>query len=719
MRILLGAILVLAPLGSASALEPGSLDPTFGTDGVVTTASTPDSGQVALQADGKILLAHARGTSPDLVVARYDSTGALDPSWGGTGEISGPSGAPDALAVLPDGEVLVVSSGMIRRYTTTGAPSPTWGVGGVVALPVSHATGVPRPRHPVAVQPDGRIVVAGTSAGSFAVARLLPDGTLDASFGGTGLVTTPIASSEAVAVLVQEDGAIVAAGEDGAGLQIARYTPTGGLDGTFGTGGVATMAPFGTAAPDTSVELLQQADGKLILAASDGPAPFEPGAFLLVRLATDGSLDTTFGTGGIQTTEAFLGVNRLFSAILQEDGKIVALGGTIFLESHALLVRYTDTGAHDTQWSPNARIELEREESLAFFSDGVRQPDGKLVAVVPTDQDLLLVRIELSEFCGDGLLQSFETCDDTNVDDGDCCSGTCQLDAPGAACTSDGNTCTTDTCDAAGSCTHVDLPDGSACDDGLVCSIGETCAAGACLGGTPGGTGCANPFVCYKTRGSRGHSKFPGSAPLALADEIESGLFEAKNQAQLCVPAEVNATPVMNPDVRRLAYKLKTSKGEPKHEKLTGVEVADRFGTHRFDTKRPDLLLTPAHLELGSPAVPPAPGVADSFKCYKVKESKDSPGFIPTVMTATDEFEDRRYTVFSPRRICLPVDTNAGGIVDASTGLTCYRIRRFAGEPSHEAIKDLIHTADPLGDLRIDTKAEQDLCVIAEIVDVP
>lgn len=719
MRGLLGVVLVLVPLGSASALEPGSLDPTFGTDGVVTTASIGTGGQVALQADGKILLAHARGASTDLVVARYDATGTLDPSWGGTGEISGPSGTPDALVVQPDGQVLVLSAGMIRRYTTTGAPSPTWGVGGVVALPVTHDPGVARPRHPLAVQPDGRVVVGGSSAGSFAVARLLSDGTLDASFGGTGLVTTPIASPEAVAVLVQGDGAIVAAGEDGAGLQIVRYTATGALDETFGAGGVATMASFGTVAPDTSVELLQQPDGKLILAASDGPAPFQPGAFLVVRLAADGSLDGAFGAGGFQTTEAFLGRNTMFSAILQEDGKIVALGGTIFLETHPLLVRYTGTGAHDTQWSANARIELQRPEPIAFFSDGVRQPDGKLVAAVPTDEDLLLVRIELSEFCGDGIVQTFETCDDANVDDGDCCGGTCQLDALGTACTSDGNTCTTDTCDGAGGCTYVDLPDGSTCDDGLACSIGETCAAGACVGGTPGGSGCANPFVCYKTRGSRGHPKFPGSEPLALTDDIESGVFEAKNQAQLCVPAEVNATPVMNPDVRRLAYKLKKSKGEPRHEKLTGVEVEDRFGTHRFDTKRPDFLLIPAHVELGAPAAPPAPGVADAFKCYKVKESKDAPRFLPTVMTATDEFEDRRYTVFSPRRICLPVDTNATGVIDATKGMTCYRIRRFAGEPSHEAIKDLIHTADPLGDLRIDTKAEQDLCVIAEIVDIP
>ena len=94
--------------------------------------------------------------------------------------------------------------------------------------------------------------------------------------------------------------------------------------------------------------------------------------------------------------------------------------------------------------------------------------------------------------CGDGQLDAGEQCDDGNRVDGDCCSSSCTFEAVGGSCTDDGNPCTDDRCDGAGSCTHDPRADGFACDTGNDCVL-STCAQGVCVAGppAPAGTSCA------------------------------------------------------------------------------------------------------------------------------------------------------------------------------------------------------------------------------------
>jgi cysteine-rich repeat protein len=84
--------------------------------------------------------------------------------------------------------------------------------------------------------------------------------------------------------------------------------------------------------------------------------------------------------------------------------------------------------------------------------------------------------------CGNGIVDPMEECDDGNALDGDCCSSSCQFETAGVTCTSDGNPCTNDVCNASGTCTH---PNNTApCNDGQFCTVNDTCAGGTC-GGTP------------------------------------------------------------------------------------------------------------------------------------------------------------------------------------------------------------------------------------------
>ena len=86
-------------------------------------------------------------------------------------------------------------------------------------------------------------------------------------------------------------------------------------------------------------------------------------------------------------------------------------------------------------------------------------------------------------FCGNGIAEGPEQCDDNNTEDGDCCSSTCQLEPINSPCTSDDNSCTNDICNGQGTCLHNVFSDGTACDDGSVCTSGTQCFGGQCGGG--------------------------------------------------------------------------------------------------------------------------------------------------------------------------------------------------------------------------------------------
>jgi uncharacterized delta-60 repeat protein len=292
-------------VGMAAA---GDLDPTFGIGGKVTTdikRSTDIANAVALQADGKLVVVgqtyqNNDYTDEDFVVARYNTDGTLDTTFG------------------------------VRGRVRTDFP-------GLAAVPSS-----------VVIQPDGKIVVAGgafplfTFAGDFKVVRYNPNGSLDTSFGSGGIVTTifPGDGSYAFALALQSDGKIIAAGTDfvdfnpgdmsDTDFALARYNPDGSLDTTFGNGGTVTTDFFGT--EDDVFSVLIQPDGKIVAVGSaNDPADFYD--FAAVRYLSNGTIDTTFGVAGkVSTDFGDRGFDRAHSAALQLDGSIVAAGFAISVD---------------------------------------------------------------------------------------------------------------------------------------------------------------------------------------------------------------------------------------------------------------------------------------------------------------------------------------------------------------------------------------------------
>ena len=316
--------------------------------------------------------------------------------------------------------------------TTDGDLDPTFGDGGVVMTDFNISTDL---ANAVTIQPDGKLVVAGTtytnndfSDEDFAIARYNTDGSLDASFGNNGKVTTDFPNRAAVisAVVVQPDGKIVVAG--GAyplftftgDFKLARYNPNGSLDTSFGIGGIVTTIFPGDGSYAFALAL--QSDGKIIAAGTDF-FDFHPGEmsdtnFALARYNSDGSLDTTFGNGGTVTTD-FLGAeDDAYSVLIQPDGKIVAVGSanSPFDYYDFAAARYLPNGTLDTTFGTGGKVRTDfGNNDLDIAYAAALQPDGKIVAAGTTvfdfgvSEDFALVRYNSdgtldTSFDGDGRL---------------------------------------------------------------------------------------------------------------------------------------------------------------------------------------------------------------------------------------------------------------------------------------------------------------------------
>jgi uncharacterized delta-60 repeat protein len=392
----------------------GSLDSSFGQSGEVTTAfgSSAAAYGVALQSDGKILAAGfttTTGSNPDaFALARYNSEGTLDSSFGQGGEVTTAFGsgylAARSLAVQGDGSIVAAgfadngNSFAVVRYTSTGALDSSFGQGGLVTTPGGEANSV-------ALESDGKIVIAGTDSGSFAVARYGRNGTLDSSFGQGGMVLTSVGTSSytfAQGLALQSDGKMVVAGfafRDGISpaFTLARYNSDGTLDSSFGQGGVV-FTPIGVWDQAQASSIAIQGDGKIIVGGFTGLAPFS-GDFALARYNSDGTLDSSFRQGG-EVTTAFGAAAGILSIALQSDGKIVAAG---FAGSDFGLARYNSDGTLDSGFGQGGTVATHipgTDYEVAYSV--VVQTDGKIVAAGSANSSAFA----LARYNADGNLDS-------------------------------------------------------------------------------------------------------------------------------------------------------------------------------------------------------------------------------------------------------------------------------------------------------------------------
>jgi uncharacterized delta-60 repeat protein len=335
------------------AVMGGALDTSFGTGGRVTTTTgnSAAASAVVMQPDGKIIAAGYgyNGVDYDFAIARFNQNGTLDPSFGTGGKVATDFGGADDFAnsILrqPDGKVVVVGQRnfagngydiVLARYTDTGVLDTAFGMGGKVITDFGNGD---ENMLAAALQVDGKIVVGGGTGDfffpDFSVVRYNANGMLDTSFGTGGRVTTPVGGGPGAAseVLLQPDDKIVAIGYSGFtggsfDFAVVRINPNGTLDSSFGTGG-QTATDFGNTSNLAFAGALQP-DGKVIAVGYTSPTNLVEGATALARYNSDGSLDNSFGTGGKVITDAGDGGDTGNAIALQPNGKFVVAGFTGF-----------------------------------------------------------------------------------------------------------------------------------------------------------------------------------------------------------------------------------------------------------------------------------------------------------------------------------------------------------------------------------------------------
>jgi uncharacterized delta-60 repeat protein len=313
---------------------------------------------------------------------------AFDPYFGDGGKVldfSGDAVAQD-MAVQPDGKVVVVgkfSGGSliaVARYKRSGDIDTAFGNQGHVVLNVPADTSS---LAGVALQADGKIIVMGSldNAGNadFLVARLLANGSLDSSFGGTGMVQTPIGTGDDLArsVAVQSDGRIVVVGNSeggtGSDMAVVRYLPNGSLDPQFAGTGKKTFAlgPGLNSANGVGI----QPDGKIVVV---GSAANNSNLLnvAVARLNANGNFDATFSGDGKLLVAFSTNGDSGQDLALQPDGKIVVVGGS---GSDVAVARLRTNGKLDPTFSQDGKATAGITNSLCFATGAVLQDDGKLL----------------------------------------------------------------------------------------------------------------------------------------------------------------------------------------------------------------------------------------------------------------------------------------------------------------------------------------------------
>jgi uncharacterized delta-60 repeat protein len=399
------ALLQVIVPGTALA-APGDLDPTFDGDGKATLSILQGSsgGGTAIQGDGKIVVVGSayNGSNQDFAVARFDSAGAPDPTFDGDGKATAfyimYNDYLNDVAIQSDGKIVAAGSSgsdiALVRFKSNGSLDPMFSGDGKQRTDL----GATETAQAMALQPDGKIVVAGWSGVSnnknWVVARYNADGTLDGTFSRDGIVTTDFgATDEAYAVEIQADGKIVVGGGTGSGgcclkFALARYKPNGGLDPAFDTDGRLTtdLGPD----QDQVWGLAIQGDQRIVAAGYTFNGTDLD--FAVNRYETDGSPDLTFSGDGKQTVDYGTG-DTAFAVALQSDGKIVVAGDSgIPTTFHWALARLKPGGALDKNFSGDGKLTTTFGGNFETARSVALQSNGRIVAAGRSTQQFAVAR---------------------------------------------------------------------------------------------------------------------------------------------------------------------------------------------------------------------------------------------------------------------------------------------------------------------------------------
>jgi uncharacterized delta-60 repeat protein len=414
------AVLAMAVVVPPSALAaPGSLDPTFGTGGIVSQPTGITNGlavttDVAVQSDGKIVAVSQHESCPSMcqtefLVERFNEDGSLDNSFGSGGVVltvfpGSSEAAASSVIEEPSGKLLVGGAAggelALARYLSNGTLDSSFGGGdgkATVAVPTTNGSGFWSESGSMALLPNGQIVLGGNDLinenpvgesnwqSHMVMARFNGDGSLDTGFGTGGVAIGP--QGNLYGLTVDGSGRILAAGWSNTEFAVARFTSSGSLDTSFAGTGLFKRNLNVTGSKATDVLVLP--DGK-ILASGYGVG------MTLFRLNEDGSLDSSFGGGDGIVTPSFgspccIGGSAA-GLVLEADGRIVFVGDRI-------TENYEEENPFTFEWAA-ARLRPNGVPDRTFGADGLTtvgfegtknygegalrvalQADGKAVAV--------------------------------------------------------------------------------------------------------------------------------------------------------------------------------------------------------------------------------------------------------------------------------------------------------------------------------------------------
>jgi uncharacterized delta-60 repeat protein len=331
------------------------------------------------------------------------SSGLLDASFDGDGmlitDLPSEFELGRSVAIQPDGKIVVGGYGavaandkafILARYLPDGSLDTGFGEAGWV---ISNFDTAFEYLQDIALQTDGKILAAGhigiPYAGTdFCLARYHPDGSLDTTFDGDGWLTVDVGGDDDYfpSLLVQPDGKLVLAGTAQEAyygwtyFALARLNPDGSLDSSFGGDGKVIL-DFGIYSSEAGYAAALQEDGKIIVAGESTTVyPESSSGVALARVNPDGSLDTSFGDGGLVTTASYGHGSFIFDLLLQPDGKILAAGAMNNIQTYDFgLARYTPEGSLDASFDGDGLLSLDFFGFNDFGQALALQPDGRIL----------------------------------------------------------------------------------------------------------------------------------------------------------------------------------------------------------------------------------------------------------------------------------------------------------------------------------------------------
>jgi uncharacterized delta-60 repeat protein len=390
---------------STTVLAAGEFDPSFNSLGFTRDFLPIFSGGngLAIHSTGEIVTSGFY-FGPDqfqLVLWRHLPDGTLDATFGGTGIVSPPTAADvqvfaAALAIDNLSRIVLVSGSsnqhVVYRFNFDGTPDLSFSGTGSMSVPLGFSV---FPIVGLAIQSDNKIIGAGgasTTASQFAVYRVLTEGGLDPSFGGTGLIFTQITpgggTDRATGVAVQPDGKIVVAGRARAldpnaffDYALARYSTSGDLDNSFGGTGKVIVSVRDN---DYGRRVAIQPDRKIVIAGSVCVGALDDHCYIgAARVDQYGVLDPSFGDGGKVITDIGIGGGLVFDLALQPDNYIVVSGEHNWIADRTaennILVRYAPNGALDPLFGVSGISETNYGYVVSETAAMRIQSDGQIV----------------------------------------------------------------------------------------------------------------------------------------------------------------------------------------------------------------------------------------------------------------------------------------------------------------------------------------------------